>query len=145
LPSRAQSLPSISAVDEVLIQFAPHFWPGVEDPRLYGCDGNAHACCDLLIERPSIIEFKDAARIRLSSASASLSIRDLFWASSPARGSAPNLLRHPETTCHPISECSSMEVSRFRGLLAELHKATLIAMRESQVENRKASPWKSCR
>src|SRR5467141_1632121 len=59
--AKAQSLSSPRSLDEVLIQFTPHFRPGLEDPRLYGRDGNAQACCDLLHRAPfQFIELKDA-------------------------------------------------------------------------------------
>src|SRR5467141_3228470 len=62
--AKAQSLSSLRSLDEVLVQFAPHFRPGLEDPRLYGRDGNAQACCDLLHRAPfQFVELKDASCI----------------------------------------------------------------------------------
>ena len=62
--AETQSLPSFRSLDEVLVQFAPHFRPGLEDPRLYGRDGNAHPYCNLLHRAAfKFIKFKDAPRI----------------------------------------------------------------------------------
>jgi len=52
LPKR-QSLPPFRSLDEVLIQFVPHFRPGMEDSRLYGCEEMPRPSAISFIERPS--------------------------------------------------------------------------------------------
>src|SRR3984893_5400398 len=98
-----------------------------------------------LIERPSSSYCSRTRRaFGLSSASASLSIRHLSWRKQSCSGFNAESVTASRNDMSSDSECSSIETSTLRAFLRSFISATLIAMRDSQVENR-APPLKSRR
>src|SRR5882724_4669133 len=124
--AEAQSLPSFRSLDEVLIQFVPHFRSGLENPRLYGRSGNSQGCCDVLHRAPfQFIELKEAPCIGPKLAKRFPQNSRSFLASAV-------LLGVRRQVCYRISKPHVLRFGmllnrdlHFSRLLAELHKSDI--------------------